>query len=349
MKKRKDGRWIKKVIIEHPDKTKEPKYFYSTASTEREATNDITNQILNYKIELQRNLSFKILAQNWNKEYRAKIPDTTYKKNIKAAYERILEEFKHIKNINDLTAVDINVFIKKLIARGYYKKTIATHKSVLNMICTYAILSGYIKSNPVSDIRLPGNLPKGKRSIPKTDELKIITNHHEGFDLLPYFFLYSGCRKSEALAITDNDIDFENKVIKIRNHVIHDGNTPIYESVLKTDDSERDIILLDRLANVIPRNFKGFLFSMNDDGKNPLTKSAYDKRWDKYRKKYGVSMTAHQLRHAYATMLFEAGVDVKDAQALMGHSDINLTKQIYTHIRDERRTETAKKLNEFSF
>ena len=48
-------------------------------------------------------------------------------------------------------------------------------------------------------------------------------------------------------------------------------------------------------------------------------------------------------------MLFEAGVDVKDAQELMGHSDINLTRQIYTHIRNERKQETADKLNNFNF
>lgn len=48
-------------------------------------------------------------------------------------------------------------------------------------------------------------------------------------------------------------------------------------------------------------------------------------------------------------MLFEAGVDLKDAQDLMGHSDINLTRQIYTHIRDERKLETTNKLNAFNF
>lgn len=68
-----------------------------------------------------------------------------------------------------------------------------------------------------------------------------------------------------------------------------------------------------------------------------------------FQRPYNIKLTAHQLRHAYATMLFEAGIDVKDAQELMGHSDINLTRQIYTHIRNERKEETAKKLNEFNF
>jgi len=48
-------------------------------------------------------------------------------------------------------------------------------------------------------------------------------------------------------------------------------------------------------------------------------------------------------------MLFEAGVDLKDAQELMGHSDIKTTQQIYTHIRNKRKTKTAEKLNAFQF
>ena len=54
-------------------------------------------------------------------------------------------------------------------------------------------------------------------------------------------------------------------------------------------------------------------------------------------------------RHTYATILFEANIGVKDAQALMGHSDIHTTHTIYTHIRNRRKEDTADKLNAFSF
>jgi len=123
----------------------------------------------------------------------------------------------------------------------------------------------------------------------------------------------------------------------------------VFEPVLKTESAERDVILLDRLAAVIPKNFTGFLFSMNGDGKEPLTKCAFDKRWKAYLKKYNLNITAHMLRHGFATMLFEAGIDEKDAQDLMGHSDIPLTREIYTHIRGKRKQETAEKLNNFDF
>lgn len=343
--KRKDGRYCKAISIKG-----KRVYFYSSEPTERKAEKDIQQQLLNYKEEEQKGKLFVKIADKWDTEYRNRIPDINYRANTKAAYTRIVDHFDAGVYISDITAVEINTFINKLILQGFSKKTIANHKCILNMIFTYAILNGYISYNPVKDIRLPTNLPKKQRTLPSTDDIKEIGKHHEGFDLLPYFILNTGCRRSEALAIKpDEDIDFENKLIHIKNHIRHDGNQPVYESVLKTESAERSIVLLDRLADAIPKNHKGFLFSMNDDGEKPLTKRAYDKRWEAYCKRYNVNVTAHQLRHAYATMLFEAGIDLKDAQELMGHSDINLTRQIYTHIRDERKTETAKRLNEFNF
>lgn len=346
MKKRKDGRYVKKIIL--PDGT--AKYFYSTAKNEREAEKDFNKQILSFEQEKAKGKQFKAIAESWNKEYRETIPEITYNKQPRVIYNRLLEYFGDEKKIDEITASDVLNYISFLICRGYSKKTISNNKCILSLIFDYAVLQGFIKSNPAASVKLPNNLPKKKRELPPTEALKEISKHYEGFDLLPYFILYTGCRCSEALAIKREHIDFDKKMIKIRYHVIHNGNKPVYEPVLKTESAERDIILLDRLAEVIPKNFKGFLFSMNGDGKEPLTISALRNRWAAYIKKYRLPhITLHQLRHAYATMLFEAGVDVKDAQELMGHSDINLTRQIYTHIRNERKQETANKLNSFDF
>ena len=58
-------------------------------------------------------------------------------------------------------------------------------------------------------------------------------------------------------------------------------------------------------------------------------------------------ITPHQLRHAFATILFDAGIDVKDAQEILGHASIQVTRDIYTHIRQQRREDTADRLNAF--
>ena len=60
------------------------------------------------------------------------------------------------------------------------------------------------------------------------------------------------------------------------------------------------------------------------------------------------TVTAHQLRHKYATILHEAHIDEKDAQELLGHSSIVVTKDIYTHISQKQKEETRQKLNQFA-
>lgn len=59
-------------------------------------------------------------------------------------------------------------------------------------------------------------------------------------------------------------------------------------------------------------------------------------------------LTPHQLRHGFATILFEAGIDEKDAQELLGHSSISVTRDTYTHIRRTRKEQTAEKLNSYT-
>lgn len=341
--KRKDGRWHKKITLPNG----KVKYFYSSELSENKADKDITKQIINYTEKVEKGELFKFVADLWDSEYREKIGEINYNKSVRSSYNRIFDYFGG-DYIRSISSQDINTYIMMLVQKCYSKKVVSTEKSILNMIFRYAIVNGYATENPTINIRLPQNLPKKQRKLPATQELKIVSSHTDGFDLLPFFILYTGCRKSEALAIRDTDIDFINNVIKIRNHVIHDQNKPVFEPVLKTESAEREIILLDRLKAVLPK-FKGFLFSMNNDGISPLTKKAFDKRWENYKKKYGINLTAHQLRHGYATMLHEAGVSEKDAQELMGHSDINLTRQIYTHIRKERKEQTANILNNFNF
>lgn len=76
-----------------------------------------------------------------------------------------------------------------------------------------------------------------------------------------------------------------------------------------------------------------------------MKKTYFTRQWERWQKESGISATAHQLRHTYATILYEAGIDVKDAQALMGHSDIAVTQNIYTHIRENRAKLAADLLN----
>ncbi len=343
MKQRKDGRWPKTIVING-----EPVHFYSRAKTEKAAERDIARQMIEYREKLERGELFRIVAEAWEREYLQRVPYHNYKKCGMKAFERAVDAFGG-QPIKEITAKEIDILLQKLIAQQYGKAAVTTQKSIINMIFKYAVLNGFCDANPVDVIRLPNNLPKKKRELPTTEDMREVNLHTEGFDLFPFFLLNTGFRPSEALALRKENFDFDKGIIRPTHHVVHDGNMPIYEPVLKTDAATREVLMLDRVRAALPKNFKGFLFSMDGDGEKPLTRKAYVKRWEKYCKAYRLNITPYQLRHGFATMLFEAGIDLKDAQELMGHSDIRITQNIYTHIRKERKDETAKKLNGFSF
>lgn len=76
-------------------------------------------------------------------------------------------------------------------------------------------------------------------------------------------------------------------------------------------------------------------------------------RTSKQGKKYVVhhyksTLTAHVMRHGYATMLFEADVDVYTAQKYMGHADIQTTLRIYTHLRQRKQESSTAKLIKYA-
>ena len=339
MKKRQDGRFLKVISVEG-----KRFYFYSTAQTERAAERDIQKQILEFKEKKEKGQTFHQVLEIWKEKKMEQLPIITWNKSYKS-YSNFLDDYFD-KPIKDITPNDIDRLFKILAAKGYSQKTVSMYKSILNQIFNIALIEGEIQNNFILSIAIPSGLPKTKRKMPTDKEIDIIRNHYKDFDLLPYFLLYSGLRISEALALTDKDIDFDKKIITVDKKIVHNGNRPELVYKTKTQAGTREVILLDKLANKIPK-FKGILFC-NNNGEY-LTRKQLRIKWDNWKQTYGINVTAHQLRHGYATMLFEAGIDVKDAQDLMGHSDIKMTMDVYAEIRNKRREKTREKLNEFDF
>jgi len=335
LKKRADGRYCKQIRINGKVKS-----FYGRTQAE------INKKIIEYKEEKATGKYFSDVAEKWVNYYCTQVPYTTYKKCGQAAYNAAVEHFGNMR-IREIVPYDVDLYLKSFAHKDYSKKTVATYKSILNQIFKYAVIQGEIQTNPASVVSLPKNLKTTKRVLPPDNEIKIIELNPEGFGFLPYFLLFSGLRISEALALTYEDIDRKDKIITVNKKIVYDGNTPTLVNATKTEAGTRKVVLLDRVEAHLNSDGKGVIFC-NDSG-GYLTRKQLSCRWEKFKKENNLTLTFHQLRHAYATMLFEAGINEKDAQELMGHTDINLTRSIYTHIRNERMTETAQKLNSFNF
>ena len=217
----------------------------------------------------------------------------------------------------------------------------------MRLVFKHAVVEYGLDADPTSYVTLPKARASTPRQALTEDEQKRVVEcvNLEG-GLFAYFLLYTGMRRGEALALKWENIDFENKTITVTDNVVFVNNRAVIKPP-KTEAGVRTVVLLDclseKLLPLMPSDRSEFVFS----GKELLGGSYYPKAWKRYQKTSGLNITPHQLRHTYATILFEAGIDTKDAQNLMGHSDITTTRNIYTHIRQTRLAETANRLNDF--
>jgi integrase len=151
--------------------------------------------------------------------------------------------------------------------------------------------------------------------------------------------LYTGMRKSEILALTKSDIDKENFTISVNKTLTFKVNQSTIKNTPKTTAGIRTVPILTPLRNVLFNYTESIeteqLFT-NTLG-NTLTQTAYRRMWEKFTKAMGeTDLTAHNFRHNFATTLYDAGVDVKTAQSILGHTSIQVTLDIYTKLSESK-------------
>lgn len=343
MKRRPDGRWQKKVTL--ADGTK--KILYSSAATEKTAIKEFNEQLLSFKKDIETSTHFSRVAEEWSERAFPKLEHNTLKQ-YKPCLAAAVNFFKDMP-IEKITAGHIQDYIDDLELKKYAGKTIKNRLLVLSLILDRPAMKGTIPFNPCKQITLSKTITKNKTKREKAsdkDEQEIPKHTDSLFGILAYLYLVTGCRRGEAVALGPKDIDFDNLYIHIDKTVEWIGNKPKIKDAPKTEAGIRDIPIPKRLADLLkPYAKQNYIFS-NEKGE--LFSNAYFTRhWDKYRNETGVSCTPHELRHSYATMLFDAGVDVKTAQLWLGHKDINTTLAIYTHLSKNKLEETTKKYRKY--
>ena len=170
---------------------------------------------------------------------------------------------------------------------------------------------GLIEKN-IADLLIK---PKHDRKIGSAlnlEELQAFLQAIEDHRLKPFFLflLYSGCRRSEALNLQWQDIDRENKVIAVHG--------------TKTATSDRIIPLLPDCEKIL-------------DSIKQRGKKVFNHRADyvsKAFKKICPNHKLHDLRHTFATRCLECGISLKVVQKWLGHSRLETTASIYTHIQE---------------
>lgn len=345
--------------------------YYKDADGVRHALCDKDPQKLYERLqdkEKPKKPTFGEIAEEWKEEHWKKIGvGTQYA--YKAPFEQMVSEHGTF-NVEDVTAAEINKVMLREKNKDYSYKHASTLRTMYKQTFNYAIINGYTTDNPALVVNVPRGMKKTTRNAPENDIIQVIKdNVDKPFGLFPYFLIYTGFRAGEAVGITWGDIDFKNKTITCKRSVELHTSVPEIKDP-KSKAGFRTVPLLDDLEKVLikPDGAKLDDYVFNKDGKL-LTRSALRSRWISWCRSVGLAkpvtvtrkhskknieykatewrptLTAHQLRHGYATILYEAGIDELTAMELMGHADIETTRRIYTHLRQSKRAGVADILN----
>lgn len=293
------------------------------------------------------------------------------KAEISPSYYHILESTKnHLESLNNKAIAEIRMFdvadlINNLAAYNPHtgapssKKLLTDVKSLIVQTFELAIVNRAIDYNPARSVKIPRSAPKSKRR-PITDELiDLIRKTPHKAQVAAMIMLYAGLRRGELLALTWNDIDFENKAITINKSIEFIKNVPKLKHSAKTEAGNRNVTMPTILFDFLKKQKKTSIYVLPGADGGIMTAAAWRTMWDAYvaeicGSKKGIDaqimsepFTAHQLRHTYATMLYDAGVDVLTAKELLGHSDVKTTLDIYTHLSKERRLKSVTAFDDF--
>ncbi|RXI49112.1 site-specific integrase [Clostridium tetani] len=317
----------------------------------------------------------KITLQQWFKTWLFEFRINDLKPSSFERYEGIYR--KYILNspigkmsLSELRAKDIQKYYNSLSNKGISANVVNTINGFLYTCLESALKQNYIPQNYCKLIILPKIIKEDEFTVLTLEEQNIFLNAIQGHKYQAAFTLAlgTGLRLGELLGLKWSDIDFNKNTVSIsrsikRTTLINDEgerNSQVLEQLPKTKTSIREVPipsniienlkqyrekqLLVKKENKDVYNDNDYIFS--DKLGNPLDPKRIPRNFKSILKKTGLKdIKFHSLRHTYATRLFEADVPIKTVQALMGHSDITTTMNIYTHVMPEQKNKAVEKID----
>lgn len=289
--------------------------------------------------------------------------------------QRILkkESFGNMK-IRNVKTSDAKLFLIKLQSEGKGYSTIHNIRGVLRPAFQMAVDDDVLVKNPFG-FQLAGvvvNDSVTREAISRDQMKKFLKFVHDDnvyckYYEVVYILFHTGMRISEFCGLTLKDIDLENRAVNIDHqlqrtcdmrYIIEETKTeagkrkiPITEDVAQMFQAIKEDREPPKLEKVID-GYTGFLFY--DDEGNPLVAMHWQHRFNRmvgrYNDIYRVQMpniTPHVCRHTYCSNMAKSGMNPKTLQYLMGHSDISITMNVYTHISFDDVEEELRRMEEF--
>ena len=308
---------------------------------------ELTNKVAAVKDQLEKHIT--IISSDMNfREWTAQCINTyktgqselTRKKYNSRINHCILEYIGDYK-LKDITALDCQNVMNR--QEGKSKTQINEIYQALRFLFGHAKSEHILVYDPTENLEKPRSSRRNPRraltDYERSCVLKIGKTDRRYYIFL--LMLQCGCRPSEAAECKGNDI------------TIIDGTPMLHIRGTKTDKADRIVPIPNDLYSLIRNLPKEDYLSITQLG-NKEVGTAYRRIWNSFKRALNIEMgcrvynnelippyplaedfVPYNFRHDYCTELAKNGVDVRDAQKLMGHSDISLTANIYTNLEGE--------------
>ena len=310
------------------------------------------------------NPTFKELSDLWLENYKTTVKPSTFE-NVRVKVEKMTEEhFKELK-LKKITVA----YCQKIVIELSKSYVLYNHYlSVINRIFKYAVLMDVLSSNPFDKVIKPkSRQTQRKGNFLTKEELKEFLKLAQNTTLSYFFPLvhlmsYTGLRQGEALALKWSDIDFENKKITVNKTAARIKEKQTLQTP-KTKNSKRVISIDPATLSILKswkkdqikiyfKNGKHFEGDENFIFTNQRGEWVHIHNFIRYFNRFIADhkfkpITPHGLRHTHASLLFSAGVEPKNISDRLGHSTVQITLDLYTHITEEQRSDTVDKLLEY--
>lgn len=268
---------------------------------------------------------------------------------------------KQLKNITDKDITKYLDYLRKDYCSAKKKplapKSVRHHYCTLNLIFSYAVKLDYIEKNPLAKVDTP-KLVKHKVNALSKAETQIFIQEIQKLPLwlktMYNLLLTTGIRRGECFGLQWQDVDFINRLIRIKRSVTYTSMSGIIVGLPKTQAGLREIPLTDGMINLL-QEYKSqenaaataFVFHSETSPFAPHHPDFATDHLKKFMKKIGLpDMSPHDLRHTCASLLLQSGADIKSVQDILGHADASTTLNFYVKSdMANMRTATANAFN----
>jgi integrase len=305
----------------------------------------------------------------WISHYENTVEESTFIKTLGIFHNHILPAMGNYK----IDKINIDACQRHLDEWASKLKNFRMVKAYASKVVDFAIKRGYVKTNYFTLVEMPKKNKKVSVEENETEnfytkeQLKTFLKFMEqenNFKAYVLFRLlsYSGMRKGEALALTWKDVDFKKNEIRINKAISRGKNNLLYLKTTKTGVSrtiKMDLTTMNVLKKWIKRQREEYLtlgFNTSQtkqlvfsNEKNEFLQPTKTTKWlEHILNKYSLpKITTHGFRHTHCSLLFEAGISIKEVQDRLGHSDVQTTLNIYAHVSEHVREEAINKLETF--